>query len=150
MPTPLPAEIQALLAHGDKLEAIKRLRSLSGLSLSAAKAAVDTGWGPDWPPPASEEASPVPGNLPGLPVAARTALQDGRVIEAVKITRSQTGLGLRDSKAVVDAALAAEPMLQQRASMAADLSARQWRLRGLGVLAALALLVIAAKLEGWW
>jgi len=40
---------------------------------------------------------------PALPDAAIAALRDGRVIDAIKIVREQTGLGLADAKTAVDA-----------------------------------------------
>jgi ribosomal protein L7/L12 len=38
----LPAEVVELLRHGKKLQAIKRLRELTGVGLAEAKAAVDS------------------------------------------------------------------------------------------------------------
>lgn len=40
---------------------------------------------------------------PALPDAAIAALRDGRVIDAIKIVREQTGLGLAEAKTAVDA-----------------------------------------------
>lgn len=44
---------------------------------------------------------------PALPDAAIAALRDGDVIDAIKIVREQTGLGLAEAKAAVDAYLSA-------------------------------------------
>ena len=44
-----------------------------------------------------------------LPHAAHIALQRGDVIEAIKLTREATGLGLKESKQLVDAARGAAP-----------------------------------------
>lgn len=43
---------------------------------------------------------------PALPEAAIAALRDGSVIEAIKIVREQTGLGLKEAKDAVDAHMA--------------------------------------------
>lgn len=45
---------------------------------------------------------------------ALQALQQGQLITAIKITRQQTGLGLKESKDLVDAYLAKNPSLQQQ------------------------------------
>jgi len=44
-----------------------------------------------------------PGNSPQLPAQAIAALSRGRKIEAIKIVHKQTGLGLKDSKELVEA-----------------------------------------------
>jgi hypothetical protein len=49
-----------------------------------------------------------------LPPDAVGALERGRVIEAIKIVRVATGLGLKESKDAVDAYLAANPALKER------------------------------------
>jgi ribosomal protein L7/L12 len=42
---------------------------------------------------------------PALPDAAIAALRDGHVIDAIKLVREQTGLGLAEAKAAIDAYL---------------------------------------------
>ncbi len=49
-----------------------------------------------------------------LPPAAVDALQRGVVIEAIKIVRTERGLGLKESKDAVDRWLAEHPELRQR------------------------------------
>jgi ribosomal protein L7/L12 len=57
---------------------------------------------------AGYDAMPAPGPVPGPPVGAAvppeliSALQRGRTIEAIKIYRSITGLGLAEAKAAVE------------------------------------------------
>ncbi|MBW8723118.1 MAG: ribosomal protein L7/L12 [Polaromonas sp.] len=58
---PLPAQVQAALDQGNKIEAVRRLRGLTGMGLKEAKDAVEAGRiGPDASagPGASEELSP--------------------------------------------------------------------------------------------
>ncbi|MEO8387544.1 MAG: 50S ribosomal protein L7/L12 [Polaromonas sp.] len=60
---PLPAQVQEALDQGNKIEAVRRLRSLTGLGLSEAKDVVDaastgTSRGPSAGPRASDGLSP--------------------------------------------------------------------------------------------
>jgi len=48
-----------------------------------------------------------------LPAAAITALQMGNMIEAIRIVRRETGLGLKDAKDLVDAYVARYPEVQE-------------------------------------
>jgi len=48
-----------------------------------------------------------------LPAAAITALQMGNMIEAIRIVRRETGLGLKDAKDLVDAYVARHPEVQE-------------------------------------
>jgi len=95
------AEVSVLLAGGNKIGAIKRVRELTGLGLKEAKAYV--------------EAMPSGGPLPTLPssVSARPAgagdltevhalAQQGHKIEAIKRYRQLTGVGLKEAKDYVD------------------------------------------------
>jgi hypothetical protein len=47
-----------------------------------------------------------------IPLEAATLLNEGRVIDAIKVVREAEGLGLRDAKARVDAHIAGEPLLR--------------------------------------
>jgi hypothetical protein len=51
---------------------------------------------------------------PVIPVEAISALKDGRKIEAIKITRSETGMGLKESKEAVERYVASVPELSER------------------------------------
>ena len=57
---------------------------------------------------------------------AIAALHAGNVIEAIKITRSETGLGLKEAKEQVDAHLARDPELQLRLKQRANGGAVAW------------------------
>jgi ribosomal protein L7/L12 len=113
LPTPAPpagnddlaapdlAEVSALLAGGNKIAAIKRLRELTGLGLKEAKDYV--------------EGLPLSGAIPALPPSANVALtasadlsevhllaQQGQKIAAIKRYRELTGVGLKEAKDYVD------------------------------------------------
>jgi ribosomal protein L7/L12 len=93
----LPPDVQAALARGDKIEAIKRLRAARGISLQAAKAVIDG----HPQTPAQAPGMSAPGALPAEVVLA---LQRGQVIEAIRLLRKTTGLSLKQAKELVDAA----------------------------------------------
>ena len=78
-----------------------------------------------------------------LPPEAVAALERGEMIDAIKIVRRVTGLGLKESKDAVDAHLAANPALRERnAVVSAESGPRLLFVLGLLVLAGLALV--------WW
>lgn len=70
-----------------------------------------------------------------LSPAVIQALEAGRIIDAIKLVRQETGLGLKDAKDLVDAHLAANPNLRRAGTPA---SAGQKTL-GFLIVAALAL-----------
>lgn len=74
-----------------------------------------------------------------FPPAAVAALEQGNTIEAIKIIRLDRGLGLKESKDLVDAYLKSRPDLQRRLQ-AAQAEAKQgcvrWSIIGLVLLAA--------------
>ena len=99
MPT-IPQPVIDALNKGNLMEAIKLLRS-SGMGLTEAKDALDAHargksgpQGPTFSPPSMGGA---------LPPDVLDALQKGHKIEAIRLMREQTGLGLKESKDAVDA-----------------------------------------------
>jgi ribosomal protein L7/L12 len=109
------AELQAILDRGSPIEAIKRVRELTGLGLKEAKDFVDA------------LAAPAP--LPGAP--AQGGMEEvhalaaaGNKLGAVKRVRELTGLGLKEAKDLVDA-LAAPAPLPGAAPAAPTLSAAE-------------------------
>ncbi|OGW66603.1 MAG: hypothetical protein A3H49_08065 [Nitrospirae bacterium RIFCSPLOWO2_02_FULL_62_14] len=78
-----------------------------------------------------------PSHLSGFPQAAIAALEQGNTIEAIKIVRLDRGLGLKESKDLVDAYLKSRPDLQRRLE-AAQAEARQGFVRWLILFLALA------------
>jgi ribosomal protein L7/L12 len=100
----VPADVQALLAQGQKIEAIKGVRELTGLGLKEAKDYVDAlqrgGALPVLPATAASEA--VTASAPQLEQEARMLLAQGQKIEAIKRVRELTGWGLKEAKDYVE------------------------------------------------
>jgi ribosomal protein L7/L12 len=98
---PLPEDVRQAMDAGRKLDAIRLLRVHTGLDLAAAKAAVEANGLPAHPAVAS-----VPFGNAGQqwPPAARAALDAGQKIEAIRLLRQARGIGLKEAKAIVDAA----------------------------------------------
>lgn len=96
----LPQPVIDALNKGNLMEAIKLLRS-SGMGLKDAKDAIEAHahgksapQGPTFSPPSMGGS---------LPPGVLDALQKGHKIEAIRLMREQTGLGLKESKDAVDA-----------------------------------------------
>jgi ribosomal protein L7/L12 len=96
------AQVRALMARGEKIEAIRVLREASGMGLADAKAAVETlntGSGLN----VLAQSSPPPSQLPAeLAATVRGLLQRGDKIAAIKLVRERMKLDLKDSKDLVD------------------------------------------------
>lgn len=97
----LPDDVLAALRQGDPVEAIKRLRAASGLGLKDAKQVIDAhlngepaGW------------APRVGAATPLPDPVMQAIWRGNKIEAIKLLRRHTGLGLKEANDLVDASSA--------------------------------------------
>lgn len=95
-------EIRRLVAQGNKIQAIKRVRDLSGLGLKEAKDYVDRL--PQGSPREDAAAQPAV-SMPdaALEQEIQQLLAHGQKIHAVKRVRELTGLGLKESKDYVDA-----------------------------------------------
>ncbi|MCY3019047.1 MAG: ribosomal protein L7/L12 [Planctomycetota bacterium] len=104
MSTQIPEDkwslIRAALADGRKIEAIKLYREFAGVGLKEAKDAVERLEAePDSGPPTDLPASTrIPEDGWSL---IRAALADGRKIEAIKLYREFTGVGLKEAKDAV-------------------------------------------------
>ena len=94
-------EIRDLLARGKKIQAIKRVRELTGMGLKEAKDYVE----------ALPHAPPLGQLVPGRgaqPLSrevereARRLLNDGGKIAAIRRVRELTGMGLKEAKDYVD------------------------------------------------
>lgn len=90
-------EVRDFVRAGRKIEAIKRYRELTGVGLKEAKDAVEM---PDFAPPLAPP--PVPGENDPRMAQVRTLATAGQKIEAIKLYRMITGLGLKESKDAVD------------------------------------------------
>lgn len=115
--TQLPPEAIAALERGNFIEAIKITRDRSGMDLKSSKEAVEryanseaagaraNGQDADWNA-GQTHAGDTQDNRPAVvPPAALAALARGQKVEAVRLTRDATGLGLADAKKLVDAQL---------------------------------------------
>lgn len=94
--TNLDAELRVLLGSGHKIDAIKRYREVTGAGLAEAKEAVE----------ALERGEPVPGKRPGdsgLETKIVSLLQGGKKIDAIKLYREKTGVGLKEAKDFIEA-----------------------------------------------
>ncbi|HUT11050.1 MAG TPA: ribosomal protein L7/L12 [Thermoguttaceae bacterium] len=90
------AELQALVAAGRKIEAIKRYRELTGAGLAEAKNAVESLMrGASLP---SREQGDVP-----FESEIVSLLEQGRKIDAIKLYREKTGVGLKEAKDFIEA-----------------------------------------------
>jgi len=99
----IPAEAAAALAKGLRIEAIKLVRAANhGVDLRGAMEATDAyaSGKQRFPvdPPVAVAAAP----FDGLPAEALAALSRGQLIEAIKIVRTATGLGLKEAKDLVE------------------------------------------------
>lgn len=87
----LEQRIRALLADGQKLEAIKLYREETGYALADAKQAVEdieAGRSPTQPAPDAPD---------DIEREALRLLENGKTIEAVKLYRNATGVGLKEA-----------------------------------------------------
>ncbi len=94
---PLPDDVLEALRAGKAVEAIQRLRQATGLGLAEAKALIDHH--------READAAPAFGarQAGGLPASVVEALRRGNKIEAIKLLRGHTGLGLKEAKDAIEA-----------------------------------------------
>lgn len=99
-------DILLLISTGEKIEAIKAYRERYGVGLREAKEAVD----------AAEAGAPLPVPVgpenPDFWAAIDACLRSGNKIEAIKLYRERTGIGLKEAKDAVEARAGADPTLQ--------------------------------------
>lgn len=98
-----PAAATAALARGNRLEAIKLVREANhGVDLRGAMEAVEAHVsGRQRFPVDAEPPRPIT-PVHGLPAEAIAAISRGQLIEAIKMVRQATGLGLKEAKDLVD------------------------------------------------
>jgi ribosomal protein L7/L12 len=100
----LTTEIDRLLVSGNKIGAIKAYRDATGASLAVAKDRIET-WVIGAPTPLPDSAA-APSFRTSLPPDVVTEIDrlvvSERPIEAIKLLRQHTGLGLAESKSVID------------------------------------------------
>ncbi len=101
----LAKRIADLVLAGQKIEAIKLLREATGMGLAEARDAVEAAArGTPLPPhaPAARQQSPAPGRTGELPADVHAAASAGDRINAIKLLRKHTGLGLKEAKDELD------------------------------------------------
>ena len=126
----LDPEVRAAADRGDLVEAIRLLRQQSGMGLREAKDAVESYLRGEAVPDSPREAK--------IPVAAISALQEGRLIDAIRFTREANRIGLQDSKQAVEHYLATNSMVREQFQAAARRERRPLR-----TMVILALLIVA-------
>lgn len=92
----LEADLKSLLADGQKIEAVKLYRERTGAGLAEAKEAVEALGRGDALPQTQTPASDVESEV--LPL-----LEGGKKIQAIKLYRERTGVGLKEAKDAVEA-----------------------------------------------
>lgn len=94
-------EARLLMRQGRKIEAIKIVREKTGLGLKEAKDLVETpGWAET---PGSPHAPGPPSVEPARMDEIQAFIDAGQLIDAIKLYRELTGLGLKESKDAIDA-----------------------------------------------
>jgi ribosomal protein L7/L12 len=121
----LPPDVLEALKAGNKIEAIKRLRGKTGLGLKEAKDWIESyerGGAaplPEFEKPAGRD----PNASFTLSTEALDALRGGNKIEAIKIIREATGVGLAEAKSIVEEIEKALPSVPSSAAGARATSA---------------------------
>jgi len=92
-------DIKAEIAAGNKIAAIKLYRDATGAGLAEAKEAVELIAAGKPPKDASRAPQP---DEPGLQRVS-AAISAGNLIEAIRLYRTATGVGLKEAKEAVDA-----------------------------------------------
>lgn len=95
--------IQSALQRGSKIEAVKLYRDATGASLADSKDAVEAMPVDPIPIAGLPSILPTAGMTPDKMNAVVAALAGGNKIEAIKLYRDATGLGLAESKDAVEA-----------------------------------------------
>jgi ribosomal protein L7/L12 len=139
MSQPIPADVQAAWDSGNRVEAIKLLRESTGLGLAEAKALLESA------APAAVASAGRAAAIGPLPANVRAALDDGDEIEAIKLLREVTGVGLKEAKDRVEA-----DMSSRRGRPGAPHTDSAGRVLGGSRRLVLALAVICAAAAALW
>jgi ribosomal protein L7/L12 len=121
----LPPDVLEALKAGNKIEAIKRLRGVTGLGLKEAKDWLESyeRGGADPLPEFDKPAGRDPNASFTLSTEALDALRSGNKIEAIKIIREATGVGLAEAKSIVEEIEKALPSMPSSTATARATSA---------------------------
>jgi ribosomal protein L7/L12 len=104
----LTGQVKALLARGNKIEAIKLVRSKTGFPLEAAKDMVETiekaggAAAAQAHAPATVDPIALIRNAKDLSHDVLQLVKQGKKIDAIQLIRGRTGLGLKEAKEIVD------------------------------------------------
>jgi ribosomal protein L7/L12 len=131
-------EAQGAADRGNLIEAIKLTREATGLGLKEAKDAVDAYLHGRKPALISGE----------IPLSAVVALQEGKLVEAVRLTREAGGLQLKEAYDAVNAYLAANPAAREQYRSAKG-SLGSWPRRLMAVAVVLLAAAMVLKLLGY-
>jgi len=152
---PFPAAAAGALAHGNKLEAIKIYLEERGSSLAEAKDAVERFMADPAQWEASTEAdraplfdsrgTPEPGATVVSP-SAEAALYQGKLIDAVRIVRTENRIGLKDAKDTVDRYVEDHPTMRMQLDRIRADARRVWLTR---LLVVIGLVALAAAYLAW-
>jgi ribosomal protein L7/L12 len=93
---PLPVKVVEALQRGNILDAIKLLRDAKGMGLKDAKDVADRYL-------RGNTAVAAPSRFPGPPPPDVVSALQGSKIDAIRLMRERTGLGLKEAKEAVDA-----------------------------------------------
>ncbi len=100
----VPAEAIAAWDRGEKIEAIRLVREHTGLGLKESMHALESG--------AYSVVQALATRSHVLPTQARAAGGRGDVIQAIKLTRKATGLGLKEAKELVEQSIQANQQVK--------------------------------------
>ena len=115
----IPAEAAAALARGERIVAIKLVREANhGVDLRGAMEATDAFASGKLRFPVDPPATVRTASFDGLPAEALAALSRGQLIEAIKIVRGATGLGLKEAKDLVERHRDGQPPVRDEAMRA--------------------------------
>jgi ribosomal protein L7/L12 len=104
-------KIRELVRGGNKIEAIKIYRGMTSVGLKEAKDAVEAlAAGQSIQVPALAAASPTLENSAEPLAEIKRLVQQGNKIEAIKIYRRMTNVGLSEAKTAVEALAAGQPV----------------------------------------
>ncbi|MDX1570586.1 MAG: hypothetical protein R3200_08885 [Xanthomonadales bacterium] len=102
----LEDEVRRLLLEGRTIDAIKRLREATGMSLADAKALAED-------PDLRSRHVPTAGPGKGLSARVQGLLRQGQTVDAVKALREERGMGLKDAHDEVQAYLDRHPEIRR-------------------------------------
>ena len=131
-------DIKAAIAAGNKIGAIKLYRDATGAGLAEAKEAIEL-IAAGKPPPSGAAATPPTDAMQGV----SALLAAGRKIEAIRVYRTATGVGLKEAKDAVDAL---EVEINPGAVVARDAAMQRFRRLVVAAFVVVAILVALAFL----